>query len=106
MSAGAEILSLGEALDALASPDAHERFAAAFEAPLLVVDWPLQDDAPVRVDGARARRGLDRLASLACVTVAVARGEGAAEWAGPKRAFDVCVERWSVAAISLVVAPA
>ena len=91
MRAEPEIFSLGEALDAPASPDAHERFASVNDAPLLVVDWPLEGDAPPRVDAVHARRGLDRLPSLACVTVAMVRGEGAAEWSGPLRAFDLCL---------------
>ncbi len=91
MGAEPEIFSLGEALDALASPDAHERFATANGAPLLVVDWPLEGGPTPRLDAARARLGLDRLPSLACVTVALVQGEGAAEWTAPLRAFDLSV---------------
>jgi len=90
LSAAPEILSLGEALEALASPDAHERFATATDAPLLVVDWPGAGDAAAPFDAARLEVAAHRLASLACVTVAVARDDGPGGLADLKGAFDVC----------------
>ncbi len=88
MSAAPEILSLGEALDALASPDSNERFSTANDAPLLVVDWPEAGEGGV---DARLDVAVERLGSLACVTAVVANGAGPVELGPLRDAFDVCV---------------
>jgi enoyl-CoA hydratase/carnithine racemase len=89
VSPGAEILSLGEALDALASPDAHERFATATGTPLCVVDWPATGEPIVSPDDPRVRLAIERLASLACVTVVSARTPVEGRLSDLRDAFDV-----------------
>lgn len=89
MSTPPEILSLGEALTALASPDAHERFSAATGTPLLVVDGPASDSAPPDVDPAHLDVAIRRLATLACVTVVLTRDEDGARTKPLCDAFDV-----------------
>lgn len=90
MSAAPEILSLGEALAALASADAHERFSAATGAPMLVVDWPAAGEPLPAQMSDRIDAVMRHLAELPCVTVALTRDDGPARAAGLRDAFDTC----------------
>ena len=86
-----DIVSLEEALDALAAPSPLERFATAHGHPLFVVDWPGPDDPVASTVAKRSALLATKLESLPCVTLALCTGSGPAVLDPFLSSFDVVV---------------